>query len=133
MHSSRMRTVRNSSCLLGGACSRGEGVCSGGGCLLPGVCLLLGGGGIPACTEAEPPPCGQTDRCKNITFTTSLQTVISQNSLSDYCKVLAIDKLSLPSSDSFSLPVFTVFGPRWYDTHKLSRYIVNRQVIFFRK
>ena len=33
-----------------------------------------GGGGIPACTEADP-PCGQTDRCKNITFATSLRTV----------------------------------------------------------
>ena len=28
------------------------------------------GTGIPACTEADP-PCGQTDRCKNITFATS--------------------------------------------------------------
>ena len=72
MHSSRMRTVRSSSRLLGGVCSRGEGrlpggVCSGGG----------GGGGgvgIPACTETDP-SCGQTDRCKNITFATSLRTV----------------------------------------------------------
>ena len=55
--------------LLGGAWSRG-GVCSGapgpgggvpgpggpgpGGCLVPGG--LLWGGGIPACTEADPPP-----------------------------------------------------------------------------
>ena len=54
MHSSRMRTVRNSSRLLG-----------------PGG----SGGGIPACTEADP-HCGQRDRCKNITFATSLRTVI---------------------------------------------------------
>ena len=33
-----------------------------------------GGCGIPACTEAETPP-GQTHRCKNITFATSLQMV----------------------------------------------------------
>ena len=55
-----------------------------GGCLFPGGFLLRGvlvlggacsgGGGIPACTEADP-PCGQTDTCKNITFATSLQTV----------------------------------------------------------
>ena len=83
MHSSRMRTVRNSSRLLvgGGVCFRGvpgprgclllggvysggclilggggvwsRGVCSGG-VSAPGA-LLLGGGGIPACTEADPP------------------------------------------------------------------------------
>ena len=56
-----------------------------GGCLVWGVpgprgCLVLGntwswGCGIPACTE-EDPPCGQTDTCKNITFATSLRTVI---------------------------------------------------------
>ena len=75
-------------CLLGGVCFFG-GVCLLGGCLLLGGvpaswgCLLLGGGvcflgaGIPACTEADtPPPCEQTDACKNITFATSLRTVI---------------------------------------------------------
>ena len=46
-----------------------------GGCLLQGVPALGGGGGIPACTEADP-HCGQTHMCKNITFTTSLQMVI---------------------------------------------------------
>ena len=51
--------------VLGGVCS-GEGVCSGGG------------GGIPACTEADIPPVDRmTDRCKNITLaTTSLRLVI---------------------------------------------------------
>ena len=39
----------------------------------PGGGYLLGGaGGIPACTEADPHPCGQTHRCKNITFGTSV-------------------------------------------------------------
>ena len=57
-----------------GVCSGGD-VCSGGCLLLGGVCLLLGGG-IPACTEADTPPRGQTDACKNITFATSLRTVI---------------------------------------------------------
>ena len=107
MHSSRMRTVCNHSrllwgvpaprgCLLqgvpapGGACSRRVGVsaprgaCSGGGASLGGLvtggCLLLGGV-IPACTEADP-PCGQTDRCKNITFATSLRTVMTNRSIS---------------------------------------------------
>ena len=94
MHSSRMRTVRNSSRLLGGGCLLPGGVSTLGGCLLPrggvsvlggvsapGGCLLPGGGllpggrvGIPACTEADH-PCGQTDRCQDITFATSLRTV----------------------------------------------------------
>ena len=36
--------------------------------------------GIPLCTEADPPSCGQTDRCKNITFATSLWTVTRMHS-----------------------------------------------------
>ena len=50
MHSSRMRTVRSSSRLLGGGIVCTWGVCSGG-------CQLLGWGrgGIPACTEADTP------------------------------------------------------------------------------
>ena len=67
MHSSRMHTVHSSSRLLGGVCSQGD-VCSQGG--------LLPGGGILACTEADKPL--WTDRCKNITFATSLWTVKSQ-------------------------------------------------------
>ena len=53
-----------------------------GGCMVPGagawsrgvhgprgVCMVRRGGGIPACTEAEPPPCERmTNRCKNITL-----------------------------------------------------------------
>ena len=48
--------------LWGGVCSRGgSGVWSGGWSLLLGGCLLPGGlsargGGIPACTEADPLP-----------------------------------------------------------------------------
>ena len=62
MHSSRMRTGHSltvcRSLLLGG------GVCSGGG-------------GIPACTEADPPVNRMTDTSKNITLaTTSLRPVI---------------------------------------------------------
>ena len=49
-----------------------------GGCLLRGGSALGGGvGGIPACAEADP-PCGRTDSCKNITFATSLRTVITK-------------------------------------------------------
>ena len=58
--------------LPGGWCaSRGGGVLSGGSvcfwgvCFLGGVCVLgmraSRGGGIPACTEADP-PCGQNHR-----------------------------------------------------------------------
>ena len=83
---------------LGGVCPvRGVGVCSEGVCLVReglvqggwvvcswGVCLvwgglvqgegggLLWGGGIPACTEADPPVNRMTDRCKNITLATTL-------------------------------------------------------------
>ena len=85
----------------GGAWSRGVpalgGVPAPGGCLVPWGCLHQGGawswggawsGGVPApggacfggmwypaCTEADPPVNRMTDRCKNITFATSLRTV----------------------------------------------------------
>ena len=63
MHSSRMRTVRNCSRLLGGGVPGpggggcllvGDGACSWGCLLLAGVCSWGGGSGIPACTEADP-------------------------------------------------------------------------------
>ena len=98
MHSSRMRTGRSltvcggggelvppsggdggGGCLLPGGVppSRGcllPGGCPSGGCLLPGG--LLPGGGIPACTEADPPVDRITDTSKNITLaTTSLRQV----------------------------------------------------------
>ena len=69
MHSSRMRTDRSKTVCQ--SLLRGGGAYSGG--------LLSGeGGGIPACTEADPPPVNRmTDRCKNITLaTTSLRPVI---------------------------------------------------------
>ena len=67
-------------CLLQGGGSAPGG---GGGVSAPGGCLLWGGvcswgGGIPACTEADPPPVNRmnADRCKNITLaTTSLRPV----------------------------------------------------------
>ena len=99
LHSSRMRTARSLTVspnmlwgegagawsqggLLrgGGAWSQGSllrGVCSQGGLLpgglLPGGLLPGGvcswGGGMPACTEADPPPVNRmTKRCKNITL-----------------------------------------------------------------
>ena len=71
MHSSRMPTVRNSSRLLGG------GLSAPGGVSVPGGGMPAPGGWYP-CTEADPPPHGQTDRCKNITFATSLRTVIKK-------------------------------------------------------
>ena len=65
----------------------GRSICSrGGGCLLPGG-VRYGGvsrgsarGGVVsqhALRQTPPPPCGQTDACKNITFATSLRTVTS--------------------------------------------------------
>ena len=80
MHSSRMRTVRNSSRLLPeGSAPGGEGVSAlgrlWGAVCSRGVCSQGVGGGIPACTEADPPVNRMTNRCKNITFATSLRTV----------------------------------------------------------
>ena len=49
---------------LGGFGLGGSGL---GGCLVPGG-VWCQGGYIPACTEADPPSCGQTDACENITF-----------------------------------------------------------------
>ena len=68
MHSSRMHTVRSSSCLLlwcllGGVCP--GGVCQRG--CLPKGCLP--GGCIPVCNGADIPHVDRmTVRCKNITF-----------------------------------------------------------------
>ena len=54
----------------------GGGACFLLGCVLPRGCVLPGGG-IPACTEADPPPVNRiTDTSKNITLaTTSLRSV----------------------------------------------------------
>ena len=65
MHSSTMRTVRNSSRLLsgpGGVSDPGGVPGSGGGGLLQGGVPGPGVGGIPACTEADPPVNRMTDR-----------------------------------------------------------------------
>ena len=61
-------------CLVLGGCLPGPG---------GGVCLVQGGSGIPACTEADTlPPCGQTHTCKNITLaTTSLRPVMKSQSV----------------------------------------------------
>ena len=60
------------------------------GCLVPGevwsqrVGVPVPGGsgprGVVVSQHAlrQPPPCGQTDTCKNITFATSLRTVINK-------------------------------------------------------
>ena len=52
--------------LAGGSPWRGVSL-EGVGCLLGGGCLL-GRGGIPACTEADPPVNRMTDACENITL-----------------------------------------------------------------
>ena len=71
MHSSRMRTGPSLT-----AC-RGVHASQGGGYM-----HASRGGGIPACTEADPPVDRITDTSKNITLaTTSLRPVIRTNSL----------------------------------------------------
>ena len=57
---SRGRGVSARGGVCWGVSAPGEGVCSGG-CLLPGM-VWSGGVGIPACTEADTPPCVQNDR-----------------------------------------------------------------------
>ena len=77
------REVCSGGCLLQGGCVSAPGGCllSGesapGGCLLWGVCVCSGGGVVShhALRQTPPPPCGQTDACKNITFATSLRMV----------------------------------------------------------
>ena len=68
-------------CLVPGGCLIPGGCVFSRGCLVPGGCLVLGGawygGGIPVCIEADTPVNRMTDRCKNITFATSLWTVIT--------------------------------------------------------
>ena len=98
MHSSRMHTVRNSSRLLvpgPGGVPGPRGVSAHGGCLLlggawsqggsargvpgPRGCLLPGEGVSQHALRQTPPPPPvnrMTDRCKNITFATSLRTVM---------------------------------------------------------
>ena len=65
-------------CMVPGGCAWSSGVCMvPGGCTVPGGCMVLGGlgawyrdggGGIPACTKADPPVNRMTNRCKNITL-----------------------------------------------------------------
>ena len=100
-HSSRMRTVRSSSrlcsqqgCLLPGTgagpggCLPWRGTCSGGICSQGGtwsggVCSQgVPGLGVSQHALRQTPPVNRmTDRCKNITFATSLQTVIIHHKL----------------------------------------------------
>ena len=100
MHSSRMRTVRSSGRISGGGVpGPGRVYLVEGGVPGPGGCTWfrggvpgLGGvpgpggvylvpGGVPGPWEGAwsltpPPPCGQTHACKNITFATSMRTVM---------------------------------------------------------
>ena len=78
-----MRTVRSSSRLLGGVSAPGGCLVPGGVCLVWGEGCLLSGGCLvqEVCVVSQHAlrqtlPCGQTHTCKNITFATSLRTVI---------------------------------------------------------
>ena len=78
-----MRIFTKQECIpVGCVSSAAVAVPCPGGVSGPGGCLVHGstwsGGVIPACTEADPPPVDRmTDRCKNITFATSLRTVMT--------------------------------------------------------
>ena len=60
MHSSRMRTVRNSSCLLEAVPAPGEWGPAPGVMPAPGGTAPGDGSDIPSCTEADPPVDRQT-------------------------------------------------------------------------
>ena len=86
--------------LLGGSALGGLlwEVCSGGVC--SGGCLLLGvsARGVVsqyALRQTPPPPCGQTHVCKNITFATSLRTVIRFNRFGPWTLAPSLDPLLL--------------------------------------
>ena len=76
---------------------RGGGVCLPGQCLLEGAFFSGGvlpspwGGGIPACTEADPTPVNRiTDTSKNITSaTTSLRPLIKRVQIRENTNILA--------------------------------------------
>ena len=91
MHSSRMCTVRSSSCLLGGDWSRG----SAQGVAWSRDVYLAGGWGIPELTEPDTPVNRMTDRCKNITFATLLRMVISEETLPTVNKLKKEKRASL--------------------------------------
>ena len=107
-----MRTVRSSGRIQGWCLVPGGSLCSGGvslprggfslpgggllarggsgpggspcrGGLVPGWCLLRVGGYPIMHWGRQPPPCGQTDACKNITFATSLRTVNITNTVAN--------------------------------------------------
>ena len=81
----------------GGVCSRGD-VCSQGSA--PGGGGAWYQGGIPACTEADPPVNRMTDRCKNITLaTTSLWPVTRMHSNRMRTARLPIVRVSGPPLD----------------------------------
>ena len=82
-----MHTVRRSGRISvgggGGVCSRWGGLLRGeGGVSSPGGVCSEGMVSAPKGVVSQhalrkaPPPCGQTDACNNITFATSLRTVI---------------------------------------------------------
>ena len=76
-----MRTLQQQECIpVGCVPSAAVAVSRGGGCICPVGCTWSrggapgpGGGGAPG---QALPPCGQTHACKNITFATSLRTVM---------------------------------------------------------
>ena len=89
------------------------GVCfSGSVCSRVGWVSAPGGGGIPACTDADPPPVNRiTDTSKNITLaTTSLRPVIKLTKRQDY--LVRYVRMHLPhlirsyKSDEHIVPVF---------------------------
>ena len=113
----------------GGVCLvQGGGLVPGGVCLVPGgsawsgggVCLVPGGCGIPACTEADPPPPvnRMTNRCKNITLArTSLRPVMNKHpppsSTSSFGKHQEINGFSVLLTYRFSGSVLPHLASDW--------------------
>ena len=74
---------------------------------------LVPGGGVPGPGGVPGqvlPPCGQTDACKNITFATSLRTVIINDiclkliNLTDVPRMTVYGKMNIPPPPCFLVP-----------------------------
>ena len=97
----------------GGGCVYSRGVSALGGLLWEGVCsrglfgpgergLLQGGGLISQhALRQTPPPRGQTPACKNITFATSLRTVIIMKQKIEITGYIRLNSVHWYSIDSW--------------------------------
>ena len=95
--------------LGGGGVSAPRGVWSGG-CLLQGVSQL-------ALRQTHTPPCGQTHACKNITFATSLRTVMKRTR--DFSFNNQQFKINISANHLFVLSDITIIHKKTWGDKKI--------------